>query len=188
MVGKPVTTALALMLAQVATWGEAEPQAERAERLAVIEAAAALESDTPPDGWRWSGLALKATLLATTYEEGAHWSRSVHDGSRLGDGSRARCLAQLHRHPSWVPGPMWRATTGTDLEATRLCMRGAARVLAHYSAACVTPWKAEREFEASIARVVAGYGTGRSCNPYHRPWALARVRRVTAWLRELEAA
>lgn len=183
-----MSTVLALMLAQSPAWGETETYAERAERFEVIAAAAAIESAFHPEGWRWSALTMTATLLATTYEEGWHWSLAVHSGKRLGDGGRARCLAQLHKHPTWVPGPMWKATTGVDLDATQLCFRGAARVLAHYSATCVSERQAATDLEGSLARVVAGFGTGTSCSPTNRPWAVKRARRAVKWLRELEAA
>lgn len=182
-----MSTALALMLAQATSWGDTEPSIERAERLEVIETAAELESALPPEGWRHGSLALKAALLRTSYEEGERWSFRVHAGKKLGDGGRARCLNQLHRHHTWTPGPMWKATTGTDLASTRLCMRGAARVLAHYSATCVSDWKAERDLEGSLARVFAGYGTGTTCSTTGRPWAVNRARKTVQWLKVLEA-
>ncbi len=182
-----MSTVLALMLEQAPAWGETETTAERNARLETIAAAASIEAANAPPGWRWSTLALTATLLATTYEEGRRWSVALHNGSNTGDGGRARCLAQLHQHPTWVPGPMWRASAGLDLDATQLCMRGAARILAHYSATCVTDAGA-KSFERSVARVIAGYGTGRSCVVQGRPWASRRARLAARWLRELEAA
>lgn len=182
-----MSTVLALMLAQAPSWGEQEAPGDRYGRLEIIAAAASVEAAHPPDGWRWSSLHLTAALLATSYEEGWRWSEAVHSGEKLGDGTRARCLNQLHKHPTWVPGPMWRASTGTDFDATRLCMRGAARVLAHYADRCVSAHGA-RDFEGSMARVVAGYGTGKTCSPDGRDWAVKRARRVARWFAELEAA
>lgn len=176
------------MLAQASTWGDVEPANDRAERLEVIAAASSIESAQVPPEWPWSALTMQALLLATTYEEGQRWSRSVHSGERTGDKGKARCLAQLHQHKTWVPGPMWRATTGTDLDATQLCMRGAVRILSHYSATCVSPWRAANDLEGSLARVIAGYGTGHTCSVTGRPWATKRARRAVKWLRELEAA
>lgn len=189
-----MSTVLALVLAQAPAWGETEAYVDRRERLEVIAHAASIEAAAAPPGWRWTTLAMTATLLATSYEEGQRWALSVHDGSRLGDcdddgtNCRARCVNQLHLHPTWVPGPMWRATTGTDLYSTQLCMRGAVRILSHYSARCVSPWRAKHDLEGALARVVAGYGTGHSCEPAGRPWARARAKRAVKWLRELEAA
>lgn len=184
-----MSTALALMLAQPPAWGENEPVGARYERLGVIEAASAIEATkADPAKWRFTALAMQATLLVTSYEEGWRWSLAVHAGEKTGDAGRARCLTQLHQHPTWVPGPMWRATTGTDLEATQLCMRGAVRVLEHYSATCVSPWRAANDVEGSLARVIAGYGSGKSCSVAGRPWAVKRAKRVVRWLRELEAA
>lgn len=183
-----MSTVLALMLAQAPSWGETEAPGDRYGRMEVIAAAASLEAAYPPPGWRWSSLHLTAALLATSYEEGWRWSEAVHSGEKLGDGTRARCLNQLHKHPTWVPGPMWSASTGTDLEATRLCMRGAARILSHYADTCVSAGRASRDFEGAMARVIAGYGTGRSCSPDGREWATRRARRTAAWFAELDAA
>lgn len=163
---------------------QAEDPAERVERLSIIARAIALEAAHPPPEWRWGSAELAALLLATTYEEGWRWRRDVHDGRLLGDGGRARCLAQLHRHPTWMPKELWLASTGTDLESTRICVAGAARVLAHYAAECVSD-RGARDLEGSFARVVVGYGTGAGCNPKGRPWAASRARRAVAWLGEL---
>jgi hypothetical protein len=124
-------------------------------------------------------------VLATTYEESGRWRRDVHSGERTGDGGAARCLAQLHRHPTWAPREVWLRTTGTDLEATRVCVRGAVSVLEHYAAECVSSWLAERDIEGAFARIAAGYGSGRSCNPEPRPWARRRARLAMRLLADL---
>lgn len=180
-------TLLSLMLAATPPYGERECPEARRERLQVISEAASSVSAEPPAGWRWSSLVLTVTLLGTTYEEGARWSEAVHSGRRTGDGTRARCLAQIHRHPTWMPKEQWLASTGTDIDSTKICLAGAARILSHYSATCVSGWRAENDLEGSLARVVAGYGTGRTCSTDGRPWATRRARLVMRWLRELEA-
>jgi len=161
----------------------AEDPAERFERLNTIARAIALESKTPPAGWRWGSAELAALLLATSFEEGWRWRRDVHEGTKLGDKGKARCLMQLHRHPNWMPKDLWLASTGTDLKSTRICVAGAARVLAHYAEECVGPGGVD--IASSFARVVSGYGTGNGCSPKDRPWATARARRAVGWLREL---
>jgi len=163
----------------------AEDPAERFERLNTIARAIALESKTPPAGWRWGSAELAAVLLRVTYEEGWRWRRDVHDGRQLGDNGKARCLAQLHRHPTWMPKNLWLASTGTDLESTRTCVAGAARVLAHYSAECVSDYSAKHDLEGSFARLLVGYGTGTGCNPKGRAWATERARAAVKWLAEL---
>lgn len=163
---------------------QAEDPADRFERLSTIARAIALESAHPPEGWRWGSAELAALLLATTYEEGWRWRRDVHAGQKLGDAGRARCLAQIHRHPTWMPRELWLASTGTDIESTRICVAGAARVLAHYAAECVSERGVE-DVEGSFARVVAGYGSGSGCSPKGRPWAADRARRAVRWLGEL---
>jgi hypothetical protein len=164
---------------------KAEPPAERFERLATIARAVALESAHPPEGWRWGSAELAAALLMTSYYEGWRWRRDVHDGTKLGDAGRARCLMQLHRHPTWMPKGLWLASTGTDLESTRICVAGAARVLAHYAAECATAEAAKRDLEGSLARVLVGYGTGSACSPKGRPWATERARHAVRWLGEI---
>jgi hypothetical protein len=161
----------------------AEHPDDRAERLSTIARAIALESANPPEGWRWGPPELAALLLATTYEEGWMWRRDVHDGRKLGDNGRARCIAQLHRHPTWMPKDLWLASTGTDLESTRICVAGAARVMAHYSKVCVSEWRASSSLEVSFARVAAGYGTGKSCSPLASSERRARL--AMRWLGEL---
>lgn len=163
---------------------QAEPPAERFERLNTIARAIALESAHPPEGWRWGSEELAALLLATSYEEGWMWRRDVHEGRKLGDGGRARCLMQLHRHPTWMPRELWLASTGTDLESTRICVAGAARVMAHYARACVNDWRSKHDLEGSLARIVSGYGTGRTCDGT-RESARRRARRAIRWLGEI---
>lgn len=86
-----------------------------------------------------------------------------------------------------MPRSLWLASTGTDIEATRVCVRGVVTVLAHYAATCVSEWRAA-DLESSLARVNAGYGTGHTCSPVGRPWATRRARRAVRWLRVLEQA
>jgi len=164
--------------------GKTEPEDERFARLNTIARAVALEVKTLPDGWRWNSRVLAAVLLATSYEEGIRWRVDVHDGRTTGDNGKARCLNQLWRHYRWMPKDKWLASTGTDLESTRICMAGAARILAHYSATCVSPQRAEKDVEGSLARIVAGYGTGTTCNE-NLPFAKRRARLAAKWLAEL---
>lgn len=165
---------LATMLTLPPPWtqpGAEEPAEERRARLQTIAEAIAIETARRPEGWRWERMDLAALLLATTYEEGHRWSADVHSGRRTGDRGRARCLAQVHVS-RLVSRAEWLASTGTDLEATRLCMRLATRVLAA-AGKCVSPGRALDAVQ--VARIVAAYGSGRDCNP-KRPFARSRAR------------
>lgn len=155
----------------------------RAARLAVIAQAIAETAAEPPVGWRAGSWELAAALAKNSYDEGQRWHPDVHSGRRRGDHGRAACLNQIWAHYAWFPRAEWRASMGTDLEATRVCMRGAARILAHYSTRCTQPWMG---VETRLSYIFAGYGTGLSCNPKGRPWAYARARGAASWLLELE--
>lgn len=155
---------LAIILRLPGPWeqpGHEEPAEERRARLTTIATAIGAESAEPPEGWRWSSRELAAALIATTYPESQRFHRDVHSGRRRGDRGKAACIGQVHAQPL-VPRAEWRASMGTGLEATRVCIRATARVLGA-SARCVGPG---RELDAAqVARIAAAYGTGKSCNP-----------------------
>lgn len=155
---------LAILLRLPGPWEDpatAEPAAERVARLETIAAAAADVADEGTPGWRWSARAMAAALVATAYQESGRFRRDVHDGRRRGDSGRAACLMQIHAQ-AMIGRDEWRASMGTDLEATTTCFRLGARALGN-GARCVT---AGRELDAhQFARVSMMYGTGRVCSP-----------------------
>lgn len=161
-----------------------ESNQERLDRLETLAYAVALESEAPPPGWTWGSEELAALLMATTYEEGRRWHKDVHSGNVTGDKGKARCLAQLHKSNEFMPRDKWLDSTGTDLVRTRICIAGAARVLAHYSSKCVGGWR-EKDLESAFARIVAGYGTGKGCDARGKKWAWERSQRAVRWLKEL---
>lgn len=128
-------------------------------------------------GWRWSTADLEALIDATTYEEGDHWSEAVHAGTRTGDHGLARCLGQVHVG-LLVPAAEWRTLAGVDASATRRCTDAVARVLV----ACSTCAPRGPISEASVARIVAAYATGRTCRASSSWWRRARL-----WRRFREA-
>jgi hypothetical protein len=137
-----------------------ESEADRAARLGTIAQAIHDVAAAPPPGWSWGPEELAAALLATAYEESGRFRRDVHDGTKLGDNGRARCLTQVHAQDA-LPRNQWRGTTGLDYDATRRCFQAAATLLA-LSARCVT----RPELGAhQRARIVAAYGTGKTCDP-----------------------
>lgn len=151
-------------------YGDTESTHARAERLAVIAEAIALESWSV-SGWRWGTEDLAWLLFATTAEESGGFRLDVHDGRRTGDHSRARCLAQLHVS-ALLPRAEWLATTGTNAEATRTCMRAAARAYVAASACVGQPGPLN---QWSVARLAANYGTGRTCSPNGLKFATSRA-------------
>lgn len=175
---------LAVMLRQEPSSGDREEPAARYERLSMMAGAIAEVASDPPEGWMAGSWELAAELAATSYEEGQRWDLRVHQGKIRGDQGKAACLNQIHTHPYWFPRADWRASMGTSREATVICFRGAARVMAHYSRSCTQPWMG---VEVRLAWVSAGYGSGVSCNPKGRPWAAKRARRAARWLSEMDA-
>jgi hypothetical protein len=149
-------------------FGDTEPTEARAARLEVIAESIALESWSV-EGWRWSTHDLAWLVFATTVEESGGFRLDVHAGARRGDSGRAACLGQLHAQ-ALVPRSEWLASVGTSQEATRVCMRGVARVYAAASACAgsgpLTAYK--------VARMAASYGTGRTCRPDGLPFATRR--------------
>jgi hypothetical protein len=128
--------------------------------LSTIVSAAAEEAQTAA-GWRWSRADLLVLVLVTTYEESGRFDVAVHAGKKLGDHGQARCLGQVH--PGLLaPRREWLGSTGTDLEATRVCMRLVVRVLVA-SSRCVADGRELNEYQ--IARIVTAYATGNRCTP-----------------------
>ncbi len=162
-----------------------ETPRQRFDRLTTIAYAISLETEKPPEGWRWGPEELAALDMATTYEEGWRWHLDVHSGVKTGDQGKARCLNQLHWHPEFMPKHLWLASTGTDLSSTRICIAGANRMFAYYSAACVSEWRS-KDLESSFARIIAGYGTGKGCDATGKKWAWDRARLALKWLKELK--
>lgn len=183
---------LAVLLRLPGPWepeATAEAPAARVERLSTIATAVATVADESAPGWRWGRRELAAALVAVTYPESHRYSRDVHAGERLGDRGKAACLAQIHAG-ALVSREEWRASMGTDLEATTLCVRLAARVLGAASK-CVSRG---RELDAvQVARLFAAYGTGYSCSP-SLPFARQRGRHwasvtdeIAQWLEVTES-
>lgn len=137
---------------------ETESDAARYTRLETIAAAIQAETRTP----------LEAAEVAATFEHESHnFSLAVHDGTRRGDHGRALCLGQLWVNP-WLPAREHARTVGTDLEATRRCVRG---VLAAYEHAhCPT-----------LVGKLSVYAAGKGCG-YVWPGAAARAARVNYYI------
>jgi hypothetical protein len=153
----------------------AEPPAERVARLETIATSIGVVAEESALGWRWGRRELAAALIAVTYPESHRYSRDVHDGRRRGDHEKAACLGQVHQQ-RMISREEWKASMGTDIEATTLCMRLVARVLGSTSR-CV---RRGRELDAvQVARLFASYGTGRTCNPT-LPFARSRGRHWAA--------
>ncbi|HVG83201.1 MAG TPA: hypothetical protein VM820_01745 [Vicinamibacterales bacterium] len=158
----------------------AEPPEARQERLAIIAEAIALETEQTPAGWRLGSRRMAAGVLVTWHDEGWRFHRDVHSGKRRGDHRRSVCLGQL-RQGLLVSRAEWLASMGTDLEATRMCARLTARVLAMHADRCLSD--APEPTAWSFGKAVAGFGTGHSCNPLHvsptlgKGWALKRGQR-----------
>lgn len=120
--------------------GDTEDDAARYVRLATTAAAVEAETRTDTDA---------AIVAATIEHESQSFSLSVHDGTRLGDHRRAYCLGQLHAQ-RWLPPVELARTVGTDVEATRRCIRGVVAAYVHIR--CAT-------LEAELNT----YATGKGC-------------------------
>ncbi len=151
---------LAVMLGLKGPSGDTEPPLERAARLETGAEAVALESASPPPGWPWGPRELAAGIVATWNEEGARFALDVHQGKRRGDRGASACWGQVKQGRA-VPRAEWKASMGTDLDATRVCARITARHLALHAARCLGPAPAANAWNFAI--VVAGYGSGWSC-------------------------
>ena len=144
-------------------WYLNQPEAphERQERLETIVLATYLETRVPPKTWRHSPRDLFWAVMATTYEESRHWAVEVHDGRVKFDKGRSHCLGMIMRG-TFVKGEKWKSLVGTDLAATRRCMRMTAKVLGHHSQRCL--WISADANAWNMAKIFAGYATGYSCN------------------------
>ena len=180
---------LSIALSLPASWHQPGHNPETAEeyraRLESIAQAIALEAEAT-EGWRWDTTTLAAATLVTWYAE-SRFALEVHNGSgqsRFGeDAGRARCLGQLHQ-TGYVPKAEWRTLTGVDLEATRRCARATMRVLTAQGNRC--GMKENKPNMWSMARMWAGYMTGKTCSPIKA--SNARARRWTKVWNEMKAA
>ena len=127
-------------------------------RLQVV--AESVDALQAPAKWPWTADALKALVLATWIDESG-LRESVHSGALRGDSGQAACFGQVHSG-LLVPRTEWRASMGTSREATAVCATITARVLTA-AATCVDGKKPLTQ--AGVARIVAMYGTGRTCVP-----------------------
>src|SRR5262245_35429479 len=84
----------------------AETREEYEARVATIAEAVAVEARAAR-GWSWSATDLAFAVMTVMYNE-SRFALSVHNGERLGDHGRARCLAQIHTS-GLVPKDEWLA-------------------------------------------------------------------------------
>lgn len=175
---KLLAAALSLPLPWHAPGTNPETPVERRERVETIVEAIVAETAEPPEAWPWPAPDLAYAVLVKTWYESGRWRLEVHRGSKTGDGGKARCLGQLHQS-SLVSREEWLGSVGTDAASTRLCVRLVARVLAFHAARCRV---GRRPSTRRLAAILAGYGTGGSCDPNHvsphlgKAWALKRAR------------
>lgn len=161
-------TLLAIMLSLPAPWYQPgknpETPAEYRARLETISKAIAAEAEAA-DEWRWDTTSLAAATLVVWYRE-SRFALEVHNGSgtsRYGeDNGKARCFGQIHQ-TGLVPKEEWKQLTGVDLEATRRCARATMRVLTVQGRRC--GMQENKPNMWSMARLLAAYGSGKSCAP-----------------------
>ena len=150
-----------------------ETSEEYRARLQSISEAISIEAEAA-QGWRWDATSLAAATLVVWYAE-SKFALEVHNGSgrsRFGeDDGRARCFGQLHQ-TGYVPKAEWETLTGVDLEATRRCARATMRVLTAQGNRC--GMKENEPNMWAVARMVAGYMTGKACAPTKASTARAR--------------
>lgn len=154
---------LAVFAALPRTSTETESDADRYTRLETIAAAVQAETRTP----------FEAALVAATIEhESQNFRLAVHAGTQRGDHGRAVCLGQLWVNP-WLPAHEHARTVGTDLEATRRCVRG---VLAAYRHAhCPT-----------LVGQLSVYAAGKGCG-YVWPGAYDRAARIEYYITVIQS-
>lgn len=91
------------------------------------------------------------------------------------DHGKARCILQIHASRLV---PEWQELAGTDLEATKRCMRAGLRLLRSAAAYC----HADLETGQGVSRAFALYGSGKTCTPTRKSteragyWASYRAR------------
>jgi hypothetical protein len=132
-----------------------ETDEQRSERVALIDAAIAVEAfesaKTSPLDARTLAAATK-----TKWHGESRFAHAVHAGDpgRYGsDEGRSRCLGQIQA--SGLVQPVeWRELAGLDEESTRRCARATMRVLSAMARYCQT---------TDLAVVFSAYGTGRGC-------------------------
>ena len=145
--------------------GFAEPPHARRERLETIAEAVALETAEPPAAWRYGARRLAAGVARTWYEEGDRFGLEVHAGWKLGDSGKSACLGMVQTSKLVSPDE-WFNAQGTDLAATRICARITVRYLVAHACRCLGPEVKPSAW--AFATVVAGYGSGWSCDPLMR--------------------
>lgn len=131
-----------------------------------VEAERASEPWTPAD---------RAALLLTIGLGETRMSEEAQLGLRRGDHGRSLCVMQVHRN-AWAALRPWLTVEGMSPEHGSVlgaglpaCMRAAGSVL--------DAWGADRgsPYEARLARIIEGYGTGKPLGDEPPPWALERA-------------
>lgn len=158
---------LAVALSLPAPWygpgKEPESAVERAARIDVIVSAAVAEASAADDAWPGTTEDLAAALLSVTWFESRRWALEVHDGRARGDRGASVCLAQV-----WSPD---RSLAGTSPDATLRCMHRAAEILVLHARRCTIRHVDEHQ----MARLLAAYGTGKTCHATNWSWNRARL-------------
>lgn len=182
-----ILLSIALSLPAPWYWPGHNPETadEYRARLESISQAIAVEAHAA-EGWRWDATSLAAATLVVWYAE-SRFALEVHNGSgrsRHGeDDGRARCFGQLHQ-TGYVPKAEWDTLTGVDLEATRRCARATMRVLTAQGNRC--GMKENEPNMWAVARMVAGYMTGKACAPTKA--STARARRWSKVMDQIKSA
>jgi hypothetical protein len=177
------------------TWypdGQPETEAERIQRFGV---AAQAVGDESTSGRSPLNPIDQAALISTVWKNETALDYAVHVGdidSPIGhqDHGAARCFGQIHHTPTWITREEWLGLTGTSYEATARCAYWTNDMLRRQARRCLAKdrqW-GEPLSEYEAAQVLAGYGTGLSCEvqPRHAKRAADFVRIRARLLRATE--
>jgi hypothetical protein len=137
---------------------------ERRERLRLIVRALMLELPEAKglrgEEWFWTQEELAWVTFTKIYHESYWFSLDVHNGELRGDRGKSVCLGQIMRGEEEL--------VGTDMESTRRCLKRVIAYLVMHQNGCLA--KQAKPSSWSVARIYAGYGTGRTCDARHWMW------------------
>lgn len=128
---------------------DTETRDERGARMAVVADAVAAES----------GSVQRASYAIAVMDRESRFDKIIHAGGAhpkwRQDGGRSTCLAQIHRS-GIRNNRVWARLAGTDIAATRLCVRWSLELLARYRHCLRRPgaWTVRH------AMMFSSYGTG----------------------------
>lgn len=138
-----------------------ETPEERKERVTTIVDAIMLElphaEGLRGERWFWGDKELAWATYTKLWWESGRFSLKVHDGRKRGDRRKSVCLGQIMKGEE--------SLVGTSLENTRNCVRRVMSFLVMHQVGCLGPTAKPSIY--SLARIYAGYGTGRTCDANH---------------------